>query len=116
MNQVITLDLTARTRSRLPPPAIAYAELVSTTNFSFLRSGSHPEEMVSAAMRLGLKAFGVTDRNSFAGVVRGYVTARDLKADFPDFRYLVGVRLCFTDGAPDIIAYPTNRVADRKSV
>ena len=111
MNQVITLDRPARVRSRPPQPAIAYAELVSTTNFSFLRSGSHPEEMVSAAMRLGLKAFGVTDRNSFAGVVRGYVTARDLKADFPDFRYLVGVRLCFADGVPDIIAYPSNRLA-----
>ncbi|HEY0033719.1 MAG TPA: error-prone DNA polymerase, partial [Devosia sp.] len=57
------------------------------------------------------RAFGVTDRNSFAGVVRGYMTARDLKERFPFFRYLVGVRLCFADGAPDIVAYPTNRVA-----
>ncbi|KKC35162.1 hypothetical protein WH87_18085 [Devosia epidermidihirudinis] len=88
-----------------------FAELVSTTNFSFLHSGSHPEEMVAAAMQMGLKAFGITDRNSFAGVVRGYVVARDNKADFPDFRYLVGVRLCFADGTPDVIAYPTNRIA-----
>ncbi|WP_375450852.1 error-prone DNA polymerase [uncultured Devosia sp.] len=101
----------SRPRSRIEPPAIAYAELVSTTNFSFLRSGSHPQELVSAAMQLGLEAFGVTDRNSFAGVVRGYVTARELRADYPLFRYLVGVRLCFADGTPDIVAYPTDRVA-----
>ncbi|KQX38995.1 hypothetical protein ASD04_09405 [Devosia sp. Root436] len=85
--------------------------MVSTTNFSFLRSGSSPEEMVAAAMQMGLAAFGVADRNSFAGVVRGYVVARDNKEQFPGFRYLVGVRLCFADGTPDIIAYPTDRVA-----
>ena len=29
------------------PPPPAYAELMVTSNFSFLRSGSHPEELVS---------------------------------------------------------------------
>ena len=97
---------------RQPRPAPpAFAELVSTSNFSFLRSGSHPEELVAASAHLGLSGFGLTDRNSFAGVVRGYVTARDLKDTYPRFRYLVGVRLCFADGTPDIIAYPTNRLA-----
>ena len=93
----------------LAPPF--YAELVTTTNFSFLRGGSHPEELVAQAMALGMTALGVCDRNSFAGVVRGYVTARDNKERSPDFRYLVGVRLVFADGTPDIIAYPTDRVA-----
>jgi error-prone DNA polymerase len=111
MNQVIALESRPRLRPRPAQPPSAFAELISTTNFSFLHGGSHPEEMVSAAMHLGLKAFGVTDRNSFAGVVRGYVVARDNQENFPDFRYLVGVRLCFADGTPDIIAYPTNRVA-----
>jgi error-prone DNA polymerase len=91
-----------------PPP---YAELMTTSNFSFLRSGSHPEELVSAAIALGLSGLGVCDRNSFAGVVRGYVAARDLKETAPNFRYVVGVRLCFTDGTPDIIAYPSDREA-----
>ena len=111
MSQVVSFEPKAAPRPRLEQPITGYAELVSTTNFSFLRGGSHPEEMVSAAMHLGLTAFGVTDRNSFAGVVRGYVVARDNKEKFPDFRYLVGVRLCFADGTPDIIAYPTDRVA-----
>jgi error-prone DNA polymerase len=111
MNQVVALQVPDRQLRRPPRATAAYAELVSTTNFSFLHGGSSPGEMVVAAMYLGLKAFGVTDRNSFAGVVRGYVEARDLKDKFPDFRYLVGVRLCFADGTPDIIAYPTNRLA-----
>ena len=47
-----------------------YVELQAASNFSFLRSGSHPEELVSAAMHLGLSGIGIADRNSFAGVVR----------------------------------------------
>ena len=110
MSEVVQLQTREQLRQR--PPVPEFSELVSTTNFSFLHSGSSPEEMVSAAMHLGLAAFGVTDRNSFAGVVRGYVVARDRdERRFPDFRYLVGVRLCFADSTPDIVAYPTNRVA-----
>ncbi|ODT26781.1 MAG: error-prone DNA polymerase [Kaistia sp. SCN 65-12] len=89
----------------------AYAELMVTSNFSFLRSGSHPEELVSAAIALGMSGVGICDRNSFAGVVRGYVAHRDLKHTAPDFRYVVGVRLCFADGTPDIVAYPSDREA-----
>jgi error-prone DNA polymerase len=88
-----------------------YAELVTTTNFSFLRGGSHPEELVARAMAMGMTGLGVADRNSFAGVVRGYMTARDNRQVSPDFRYLVGVRLVFADGTPDIITYPKDRVA-----
>lgn len=88
-----------------------YSELVTTSNFSFLRSGSHPEEMVAGAMHLGMTALGLCDRNTFAGAVRGYVTARDNKELSPHFRYLVGVRLAFADGTPDIVAYPSDRVS-----
>src|SRR5262249_44830880 len=35
-------------------PAPAYAELAVTTNFSFLRGGSHPEELVARARDLKL--------------------------------------------------------------
>ena len=101
-------------RGATPPH---YAELVTTSNFSFLGSGSDPEELVAAALALGLSGFGICDRNSFAGVVRGHTAIRDLKekAEFAEraavFRYVVGVRLCFVDGTPDIIAYPSNRDA-----
>jgi error-prone DNA polymerase len=111
MNGIVSLPpTTLRHAASLHKPA-AFAELVSTSNFSFLRSGSHPEELVSAAIQLGLSAFGLTDRNSFAGVVRGYTTARDLRHLNPAFRYLVGVRLCFADGTPELVAYPTDRLA-----
>lgn len=96
---------------RLPEAGPAYAEVIATSNFSFLRSGSHPEELVNAAIHLGLNALGLCDRNSFAGAVRGYVAARDTGALKQGFRYLVGVRLVFADGTPDIIAYPTDRIA-----
>lgn len=90
----------------------AYIELVSTSNFSFLRGGSHPEELVITAGVLGLEGFGLTDRNSFAGVVRAYIAIRDMDPRPPEgFRYLVGTRICFADGTPDVIAYPTDRDA-----
>jgi len=99
---------------RLEPakPPHSYVELIGTSNFSFLRGGSHPEELVVTAATLALQGFGLCDRNSFAGVVRAYVALRDMDIAKPaGFRYLVGTRLCFADGTPDIIAYPTNRDA-----
>src|SRR5436190_18553308 len=88
-----------------PPPFI---ELVTTSNFSFLRGGSHPEELALAAASIGLDGLGLCDRNSFAGVVRAYVALRNRQIPVPpSFRYLVGTRLSFADGTPDIVAYPT---------
>ena len=112
MSNVVSLSREKALQAQPPAQSPAFAELISTSNFSFLRSGSHPEELVSGAIHLGMTALGLCDRNSFAGVVRGYVTARDTKTDGnPNFRYLVGVRLCFADGTPDIVAYPTDRIA-----
>ena len=83
----------------------AYAELAVTTNFSFLRGASHPQEMVAAAAALGLAAIGIADRNSFAGVVRAYGEARQRK-----IKFLAGVRLAAIDGF-EVLAYPTDRKA-----
>ena len=85
----------------------SYAELLTTSNFSFLRGGSSPEELVITAAGLGLSGLGLCDRNGFAGVVRAHTVMHDLKDTFPEFRYVVGTRLVFCDGTPDIIAYPT---------
>src|SRR5712672_1744163 len=84
----------------------AYAELAVTTNFSFLRGGSHPAEMVATAEALGLVAIGIADRNSFAGVVRAYEEWRKRKA----IKLIVGTRLVTTDGF-EAITYPTHRAA-----
>ncbi|MGH6952180.1 MAG: PHP domain-containing protein, partial [Vitreimonas sp.] len=85
---------------------MSFAELCVTTNFSFLRSGSHPEEMVEQAKALGLAAIGVADRNTLAGVVRAHVAAKE-----HGVRLVVGARLVFRDGAPDLIVYPKDRAA-----
>src|SRR5689334_15591005 len=84
---------------------MAYAELAVTSNFSFLRGASHPQEIVAQAAELGLTAIGMADRNSFAGVVRGFDEARKRK-----IKYLPGVRLVALDGF-EVLAYPTDREA-----
>ena len=83
----------------------AYAELAVTTNFSFLRGASHPQEMVATADELGLAAIGIADRNSFAGVVRAYD-----EGERRNIKLIVGVRLVTVDGF-EVLAYPTDRTA-----
>src|SRR5258705_8832140 len=53
-----------------------YAELQVTTNYTFLRSGSHPGEFVYRAIELGHNAIGIADRNTLAGVVRAYAAIK----------------------------------------
>ncbi len=76
------------------------------TSFSFLEGASHAEELVGQARALGLAALGVADRNTVAGVVRAHEAAR--KAGLP---LLVGARLGFVDGTPEVVVYPTDRAA-----
>lgn len=87
-----------------------FAELCVTTNFSFLRSGSHPEEMVEQALALGLTGIGIADRNTLAGVVRAHVKAKTMRElGKGDIHVIVGSRLVFRDGTPDLIVYPKDR-------
>jgi len=89
----------------------AYAELAVTTNFSFLRGASHPEELVAEAARLGLSGIGIADHNSLAGIVRAHVAHKETGAREAGLQLVVGARLVFSDGTPDILAYPENRAA-----
>ena len=82
----------------------SYAELAVTTNFSFLRGASHPQEYVAQAAALGLKAIGIADRNTMAGVVRAYSEWKNQES----LKLLVGARLVTTDGF-ETIAYPIDR-------
>ncbi len=112
-----------------------FAELVCATSYSFLRGASLPGHIVEQAIALGLKAIGIADRNSVAGVVRAWVAlkeapdkARDAilnakekrgeprvltkeeeQSCLTDLRLITGARLVFADGTPDIIAYPATR-------
>jgi error-prone DNA polymerase len=82
-----------------------YTELQVTTNFSFLRGGSHPDELVEQAALLGYKEIAITDYNTLAGVVRMHVAAK--KAGL---RLIIGCRLELRDGPP-LLAYPTDKDA-----
>ena len=86
-----------------------FAELVAATNYSFLRGASHPADMVWRAALLGMNGIGIADRNTVAGVVRAHIAWREVRAQMPDFRLVVGARLVFADATPDIVAYPMTR-------
>ncbi len=80
-----------------------YAELQVTSNFSFLRGASHPEELVERAAALGYRAMALTDRNTLAGVVRAYQAARRT-----GLRFIAGARLDLQDG-PSLLCLPAAR-------
>ncbi|HEX4843058.1 MAG TPA: PHP domain-containing protein, partial [Limnobacter sp.] len=54
-----------------------FAELICQSNFSFLKSASHPEELVEQAASLGYKAIAITDECSLAGIVRAHQRAAE---------------------------------------
>ncbi|MBB3391442.1 DNA-directed DNA polymerase III PolC [Rhizobium sp. BK275] len=107
----------------------AFFEIGTRTNFSFLEGASKPEEMVVQAACLKLGGLGVADRNSVAGVVRAHAQAQQLEERYRNrdailaeakkkgktkiildpIRVQPGARLVFSDGTPDVLAYPRNR-------
>ena len=82
-----------------------YSELQVTSNFSFLRGASHPEELIERAARLGYRSIALTDHHTLAGVVRAHVAAKK-----HGIQFIPAARLDFIDGTP-LLAYPTNRAA-----
>lgn len=79
-----------------------YTELQVTTNFSFLRGASHPEEMVEQAACYGYDSVAITDQNTLAGIVRGHAAAKS-----NEIRIIPGCRLDLLDG-PGLLALPTD--------
>ena len=79
-----------------------YTELQVTSNFSFLRGASHPEEIVEEAARMGYKKIAITDHNTLAGIVRAHAAARKL-----GLKLIPACRLNLMDGA-SLLAYPTD--------
>ena len=89
----------------MPAPVIQHAALGCYSNFSFLTGAAHPAEMVETAATLGWQAIGLADINSYAGIVRAHIAARDAA-----IRLVVGVRVRPVDG-PDILVHPCDRQA-----
>lgn len=79
-----------------------YTELQVTSNFTFLRGASHPEEMVEQAAKLGYKAIAITDRNTLAGIVRAHSAASKT-----GIKFIPACRLDLLDG-PSLLAFPTD--------
>jgi len=84
---------------------MVYAELQVTSNFSFLRGASHPEELVKQAAAYNYSAIAITDRNTLAGVVRAQVEAKA-----KGIKFITACCLDLLDG-PGLLAYPINKTA-----
>src|SRR5436309_14331245 len=79
-----------------------YTELQVTSNFSFLRGGSHPHELIEQAAAYGYREIAIIDRNTLAGVVRAHVAAKE-----KGIRFITACRLDLLNGA-SLLAYATN--------
>ena len=88
----------------------AYAEIGITTNFSFLHGGSDPRAYVHQASLLRLPVIGIADHNTLAGIVRAYKELDNPKVAHAP-KLLIGSRIVFIDGTPDILVYPRDREA-----
>jgi error-prone DNA polymerase len=84
---------------------MSYTELQITSNFTFLRGGSHPEEIVEQAIAMGYTEIAITDHNTLAGIVRAYSAAKN-----KPLRIIPACRLNLLDG-PSLLAYPTTKEA-----
>jgi error-prone DNA polymerase len=84
---------------------MSYTELQVTSNFSFLRGASHPDELAEQAAALGYSEIAITDRNTLAGIVRAHIAAKA-----KGIRIIPGCRLDLLDG-PSLLAYPTDKEA-----
>ena len=84
---------------------MSYTELQVTSNFSFLRGGSHPEELVAHAAMLGYAHIIITDHNTLAGIVRAHVAAKK-----HGIKFLPACCLDLLDG-PSLLAFLRNKDA-----
>ena len=84
---------------------MSYTELQVTSNFSFLRGASHPDELIAQAVAYGYERIAVTDRNTLAGIVRAHAAAKK-----SGIRLIIGCRLDVLDGQ-SLLAYPTDKAA-----
>src|SRR6185369_9108542 len=78
--------------------------------FSFLRAGSDPRPYLRQASELRIPVIGIAAHNTLAGVVRPYKEL-DNPAITHKPKRLIGSRIVFIDGTPDILVYPRDRAA-----
>ncbi|HYV47096.1 MAG TPA: error-prone DNA polymerase [Myxococcaceae bacterium] len=76
-----------------------YSELVSRSNFSFLRGASHPEELVAAAKRLELSALAIADQDGLYAAVKAHLAAKSA-----GLKLIHASRMTLEDG-PEVALY-----------
>lgn len=81
---------------------LKFAQLNTTTNFTFLTGASHPHQLVERADELGYAALAITDECSLAGIVKAHVAARGR-----NIKLLIGSRFTLSNGASLIAIAPT---------
>ena len=81
-----------------------------TSAFSFQHGASTPEDLAKTAIALGYTALAVTDHNTLAGVVRMHRTIKEIEEESGlSVRPVIGARLMFACGAPEVFVYPQHR-------
>ncbi len=94
------------------------------SNYSFLTGASHPDELVHAAVDLGLSGIAITDVDSLAGIVQAREgAARTETVSSQDdsshsFRFIVGAQISVVDApsecrppgsSPSLLLFPRDR-------
>ena len=74
---------------------MTYFPIWCKSNYSFLEGASHPEELVEAAVALGLPGLALCDRDGMYGAARAHVAARER----PDFQLILGSQVNIEDGS-----------------
>ncbi len=80
----------------------SYAELHCLSCYSFLRSASHPLELVERAAALGYTALAITDECSLAGIVKAHVAAKE-----HGIQLIVGSEFTLVEGITLVALAPT---------
>lgn len=81
-----------------------YTQLHCLSNYSFLQSASHPYEMVERAHALGYRAIAITDECSLAGIVKAYVSAKELA-----LKLIVGSTFTLSNGIKVVVIAPNRQ-------
>ncbi len=79
-----------------------YSHLHTLTNHSFLKSASHPQEMIRRAHTLNYDAIAITDECSLAGAVKAYQEAKSL-----GIKLIIGSTFTLSNAIKVIVIAPT---------
>ena len=88
-----------------------FAELNITSNFSFLKGASHPEEYMSRAAALGMDAIAIADENSVAGIVRAHARAKEIARQVRERQAWEAEHGCMGPDLPPGVARPARGAA-----